>query len=125
MRIELSDLGTYFFCVITFNHYFVLQLLHSLYYLLWQLHYILIGNHTNQNAKSEITKAICMHIFWDRCYDFYNIFAEKFGKKAFLTQKEAKLCKILIIMVLRKTPIFCRKLWKIAENCDHNIDPWR
>jgi hypothetical protein len=24
---------------------------------------------------------------------------------------------------LRKTPIFCRKLSKIAENCDYNIDP--
>jgi hypothetical protein len=24
---------------------------------------------------------------------------------------------------LRKTPIFCRKLPKIAVNCDHNIDP--
>jgi hypothetical protein len=24
---------------------------------------------------------------------------------------------------LRKTPIFCQKLAKIAENCDHNIDP--
>jgi hypothetical protein len=24
---------------------------------------------------------------------------------------------------LRKTPIFRRKLSKIAENCDHNIDP--
>jgi hypothetical protein len=26
--------------------------------------------------------------------------------------------------VLRKTPIFAEKLPKIAENCDHNIDPW-
>jgi hypothetical protein len=25
---------------------------------------------------------------------------------------------------LRKTPFFRRKLAKIAENCDHNIDPW-
>jgi hypothetical protein len=25
---------------------------------------------------------------------------------------------------LRKTPIFRRKLAKIAENCDQNIDPW-
>jgi hypothetical protein len=29
----------------------------------------------------------------------------------------AKLCKILELF-------FCRKLVKIAENCDHNIDPW-
>jgi hypothetical protein len=46
-------------------------------------------------------------------------------KLAFLTQIKAKLCKILIItLVLRKTPFFRRKLPKIAENCDHNIDPW-
>jgi hypothetical protein len=25
---------------------------------------------------------------------------------------------------LKKNAIFCRKLAKIAENCDHNIDPW-
>jgi hypothetical protein len=63
---------------------------------------------------------------WDRCYDFINIFAEKFGKKlAFLTQNRAKLCKILLItLVYEKNAIFCRKLSKIAENCDNNIDPW-
>jgi hypothetical protein len=43
---------------------------------------------------------------------------------AFLTQNKAKLCKILIITLLfEKNAIFCRKLAKIAENCDHNIDP--
>jgi hypothetical protein len=26
---------------------------------------------------------------------------------------------------LRKTPISRRKLSKIAENCNHNIDPWK
>jgi hypothetical protein len=41
---------------------------------------------------------------------------------AFLTQNKAKFEKKLII-TLAKTPIFCRKLGKIAENCDHNIDP--
>jgi hypothetical protein len=25
---------------------------------------------------------------------------------------------------LRKTPNFHRKLSPVAENCDHNIDPW-
>jgi hypothetical protein len=44
-------------------------------------------------------------------------------KLAFLTPSKAKLCKILIIaLVFEKTTIFCRKLAKIAENCDHNID---
>jgi hypothetical protein len=55
----------------------------------------------------------------DRCYDFLNIFAKKFGKKlSFLTQNKAKLCKILVV---EKNAIFCTKLAKIAENCDHNI----
>jgi hypothetical protein len=44
-------------------------------------------------------------------------------KLAFLTQNKAKLCKILIlILFFDKTPIFSPK---IAEYCDHNIDPWR
>jgi hypothetical protein len=43
----------------------------------------------------------------------------------FLTQNMVKLCKHLIItLVFEKNAIFCRKLSKIAENCDHNIDPW-
>jgi hypothetical protein len=66
-------------------------------------------------------------ITWDRCYDFLNIFAEKFSEKiAFLTQNKAKLCKILIITLVfeEKRQFFRRKLSKIAENCDHNIDPW-
>jgi hypothetical protein len=42
---------------------------------------------------------------------------------AFLTQNKGKLCKNLIItLVSEKNAIFCRKLAKIAENCDHNID---
>jgi hypothetical protein len=40
------------------------------------------------------------------------------------SQTTANFCKNLITtLVLRKTPIFCRKLAKIAENCEHNIDP--
>jgi hypothetical protein len=64
---------------------------------------------------------------WDRCYDFKNIFAEKFREKiGVLTQNKAKLCKILIIsMVLKeKRQFFRRKLSKIAENYDRIIDPW-
>jgi hypothetical protein len=63
---------------------------------------------------------------WDRCYDFLNIFAEKFRKRlAFLTQKKAKLCQNLIITLVsfEKKTIFRQKLAKIAENCDHNIGP--
>jgi hypothetical protein len=30
---------------------------------------------------------------------------------------------IITVFFLKKTPIFRRKLSKLAENCDHNIDP--
>jgi hypothetical protein len=49
----------------------------------------------------------------DRCYDFLNIFAEKFSQKiAFLTQIKAKLCKILII-----TLVFDKNANFFAKNC--------
>jgi hypothetical protein len=41
---------------------------------------------------------------------------------AFLTQNKAKLFKNFIItLVFEKNANFSPK---IAENCDHNIDPW-
>jgi hypothetical protein len=55
--------------------------------------------------------------FLKGCYDFKNIFAEKFSKKklAFLTQNKAKLCKILIItLVFEKNANFFSQ--KIVEN---------
>jgi hypothetical protein len=49
----------------------------------------------------------------DRCCDFRNIFAEKFGKKlAFLTQNKDELCKILII-----TFVFEKNAKFFVENC--------
>jgi hypothetical protein len=43
---------------------------------------------------------------------------------AFFVQITARFCEILIItLVLEKNAIFRRKLAKIAEICDHNIDP--
>jgi Ni,Fe-hydrogenase III small subunit len=44
-------------------------------------------------------------------------------KLAFLTPNKAKLCKILIVTLIFEKKNR-RKLSKIAENCDHNIDPW-
>jgi hypothetical protein len=40
--------------------------------------------------------------------------------------KIAKFCKIWIVTLVfeKKRQLFRRKLSKIAENCDHNIDPW-
>jgi hypothetical protein len=42
-----------------------------------------------------------------------------------LIQNKVKLCKILIITLVfeKNANFFCRKGAKIAENCDHNIDP--
>jgi hypothetical protein len=50
----------------------------------------------------------------DRCYDFLNIFAEKFSKKmAFFTQNKAKLRKSLIItLVFEKNANFLPKIGK-------------
>jgi hypothetical protein len=48
-----------------------------------------------------------------RCYDFKNIFAEKFCEKlAFFAQNKAKLCKnwIIALLVFEKTPIFSPKI---------------
>jgi hypothetical protein len=60
-------------------------------------------------------------LFWFPGTNGTNILAEKL---AFLNQNKAKLCKNLILtLVFEKNAIFCRKLSKIAENCDHNIDP--
>jgi hypothetical protein len=63
---------------------------------------------------------------WDRCY-FKNIFAENSAKIfSFFAQTTASLCKKLIITLafLEKRQFFRRKLAKIKENCDRNIDPW-
>jgi hypothetical protein len=56
------------------------------------------------------------------------IFSPNFSAKklAFLIENKDKLCKILIItLFFEKNAILCRNLSKIAENCDHNIDPWK
>jgi hypothetical protein len=31
---------------------------------------------------------------------------------------------IITLVFEKNAKLFCRKLPKIAENCDHNIDPW-
>jgi hypothetical protein len=59
---------------------------------------------------------------------FKKYFRRKIQRKklAFFTQNKGKLCKIFYhnIGFWEKSQFFCRKLAKIAENCDHNIDPW-
>jgi hypothetical protein len=63
---------------------------------------------------------------WDRCYDFKNIFSKILAKTlAFFVQNTASFSKnCFITLVLKKIAIFSAENWaKIAENCDHNIDP--
>jgi hypothetical protein len=58
-----------------------------------------------------------LKLIWDRCYDFKNIFAEKFSEKlALLTRNKAELCKILIITLVfeKKRQFFRRKSQKIV-----------
>jgi hypothetical protein len=47
------------------------------------------------------------------------------NKLAFFAQSKAKLRKNVIITLVfeKKRQFFRKKLAKIAENCDHNIDP--
>jgi hypothetical protein len=58
----------------------------------------------------------------------FKIFLPKNSAKklAFLTKNKANLCKMLIItLVFKKNAnFFAKNCQKIAENCDHNIDPW-
>jgi hypothetical protein len=57
----------------------------------------------------------------------FKIFSPKnSGKNWRFWLETAKLCKILIITLVfeKNANFFCRKLSKIAENRDHNIDPW-
>jgi hypothetical protein len=75
---------------------------------------------------AEIPAKMSITIARDRCYDFLNIFAEKFGKNiGVFSTNYSQFCKknIITLVFEKKTAIFCRKLAKIAENCDHNIDP--
>jgi hypothetical protein len=56
----------------------------------------------------------------------FRIFSPKNGEKmAFWLKTKLNYAKNLSYhWFLRKTPFFRKKLSKIAENCDHNIDPW-
>jgi hypothetical protein len=52
-----------------------------------------LGEFISQMAK--------FRVFWDRCYDFKNIFAKKLAKKlAFFAQTNASFCKNLIITLV-------------------------
>jgi hypothetical protein len=88
-------------------------------------------------CAASSTASTCSSLTWnrfdessrDRCYNLLNICAEKFGEKIGVFDPKlckTKLCKILIIHNIgfwEKRQYFRRKLSKIAENCDRNIDP--
>jgi predicted DsbA family dithiol-disulfide isomerase len=56
----------------------------------------------------------CKH-FWDRCYDFLNIFA---NKQLVFQQIDQNT-----LVIEKNANFFAQKYAKIAENCDHNVDP--
>jgi hypothetical protein len=53
----------------------------------------------------------------DRCYDFLNIFAEKFSEKiGVFDSNKAKICKILIItLVFEKNANFFAEIWQKSQ----------
>jgi hypothetical protein len=50
---------------------------------------------------------------------FLKIFSPKNSAKELAVMAQ----NLIITLVFEKNAIFCRKLLKIGENCDHNIDP--
>jgi hypothetical protein len=63
--------------------------------------------------------------FGDQCYDFKNIFAKKLAQIGVLLKLLLVLWKNYDnIGFWEKRQFFRRKISKIAEDCDHNIDPW-
>jgi hypothetical protein len=68
-----------------------------------------------------------MRSIWERCYDLKNTFAKKIGEKmAFLLKLLLVWGKMIITLFFgeKRQFFFRRKLAKIVEKCDHNIDPW-
>jgi hypothetical protein len=63
----------------------------------------------------------------DRCYDFKKYFCQTIGEKIGVFDSKTKLNyanNLIITLVFeKKRQFFRRKLSKIAENCDYNIDP--
>jgi predicted secreted acid phosphatase len=68
------------------------------------------GETGNKNSDQKFAASVTR----DRCYDFLNIFAEKFCEKmAFLAQNKAKFGKKFIItLVLKKNANFFPKIGK-------------
>jgi hypothetical protein len=56
-------------------------------------------------------------LFWDRCHDFLNIFADKFCEKmAFFAQNKAKLCKNWFITLgFEKNANFFAENWQKSQ----------
>jgi hypothetical protein len=56
---------------------------------------------------------------------FKTVSPKNWPELAFLTQNKAKLCQRLIktLFFLEKRQFFPKKLSKISQSCDHDIDP--
>jgi hypothetical protein len=93
--------------------------------------YILCKTFTNSSGHPGHHLHTCLTIrtfiskIRDRCYYFKNIFAQKFAKTGlfWLKQKVILQKSYHNIDFREEGQFFCWKLAKIAENCEHNIDP--
>jgi hypothetical protein len=87
----------------------------------WPFAVILQFNMTNFcNPSIRVRQLNTGPMLWFWKYLCHKIFR----KRAFFAQTTDSVFKILLItLVIEKTPFFRRKLAKIVENCDHNIDP--
>jgi hypothetical protein len=82
---------------------------------------------------SRIRKKLFLNFFWAHAVSWTDVMISKIfslknlaKKLSFLTQNKATFYNNLIItFVFKKNAnFFRRKLGKIVENCDHNINPW-
>jgi hypothetical protein len=77
--------------------------------------------------KKPCKKLVWLVILQGPMLWFFKYFRQKIQREnwRFWLQNKAKICKFFIITLvfLEKRQFFRRKLSKIAENCDHNIDP--
>jgi hypothetical protein len=70
-------------------------------------------------TTTEVAHAlVTLHTTWDRCYDFKNISAKKFGENigVFFAQTTASFCKnVIITLVFEKNPNYFAKNWQTSQ----------
>jgi hypothetical protein len=73
--------------------------------------------------RLQTSKFSTKPIVRDRCYDFESFSPKKLSLLTHITVICAEINAMHNILFEEKRKFVCRKLLKIAENGDHNIDP--